>query len=268
MTLRLNLRRTLSVGALLLAACGDESTADNAGSGASDLEVAMSALENPIISCQIQAGECVQKASDLAALQACQSGIGECLKAASDRVQKVADGVGACREQERKCARTKGAQPASCVSDFDKCVQALVPAPTPGFPGLPDRDGGVPSFPGSGDGGLPSFPTLPHDDGGLSLPTPPSFPLPEAGLPNFPPTFPGLGDGGRPGLPSFPGLPGRGDGGLSGLPPLGGGLPQLPGNECLDGLHACAENPGADLFDCAGEARKCLRSAATPFQLP
>jgi hypothetical protein len=252
MALRMNLRSALPCGLLLLAACGEERTSENDEMSASDLEVAMSALENPIISCQIQAGECVQKAADIAALQACQSGVGDCLKAASDRVQKVADGVGTCREEERKCLRGAGAQGGSCLDSFGKCVEALVPASDAGSTGLP-------TFPRA-DAGLPSFPGNNKPDAGSSA---------DAGAPVAPPppAFPGLGDGGLSGLPTSPAFPGFGDGGLPGFP--GGGRPQLPGNECLEGLRTCAAKPDAKLFACAAETRECLAAAAfSPLSFP
>lgn len=255
----MNLPCALCTAALLLAACGDESASDNGQASERELEVAMSALENPIISCQLQAGECVQKASDLAALQACQAGIGDCLRAAGERIQKIADGVSACRDQERMCVRKKGA---SCFGDFQQCVQSLGAAGDGGAPSAPPVDAGVPADAAADDGGTstPSSDaaTPPSDDGGSS--TPPSTP-PDAGFSGFPSPFPGFGDGGRSGLPSFPGLPGGGG--------SFGGSAQLPGGDCLMGLRECAAKPGADLFDCADNARECLRGGArSPLPFP
>jgi hypothetical protein len=85
-----------------------------------------------------------------------------------------------------------------------------------------------------------------------------------------PPGAPGRGDGGRPSLPTTP-FPGLGDGGLPAFPGGGGlgNLPQLPGNDCLEGLRSCTAKPGALLFECAADARKCLNGAVVPpFQLP
>ena len=48
MALRMNLRFALPCGLLLLAACGEERSSESDEMSASDLEVAMSALENPI----------------------------------------------------------------------------------------------------------------------------------------------------------------------------------------------------------------------------
>jgi hypothetical protein len=247
-----HLRAALPCGLLLLAACGEERSSDSDVMSASDLEVAMSALENPIISCQIQAGECVQKAADVSGLQACQSGVGDCLKAAGERVQTVADGVGACRDEERKCLRGGSAQGGSCVDSFGKCVDALVAASDAGSPS------GLPTFPRA-DAGLPSFPGNNGADAGSSD---------DAGVPVVaPPAFPGRGDGGLSGLPTPPTFPGFGDGGLPGFP--GGGRPQLPGNDCLEGLRACAQKPDAKLFACAAETRECLAAAAfSPLAFP
>jgi hypothetical protein len=258
MARRFNLQCALCTSALALTACGEVNHADNSASSAGDLEVAMNALENPIISCQLQAGECVQKASDLMALQACQAGIGDCLRAAGERIQKIADGLTSCREEERKCVGTKGG---SCFAEFQKCVQSLAPEGDAGTPSTPSGDAGVALDAGSSvaDAGSPPPPS--EDGGDATAPTPPTV---DAGRPGFP-SFPGLGDGGRPGLPSFPGLLG---GGASGQPAFGG-AGQLPGADCLTGLRECAAKPGADLFDCASEARECLRSAApSPFPLP
>lgn len=253
--------RGAACAALLLAACGEHSTNEQREMSASDLEVAMSALENPIISCQIQAGECVQNATELSALQACRMGIGDCLRAAGERVQKVAAGVGACREEQRKCLLGGGAQNGSCFDGFQACVEALASASgdagAAGVPGQPDAgmssDAGVASSPGSDDGGLgvpvpprPNFPTSPTSDGGA-------------------PSFPGLGEAGLPGSPPFPGL---GDAGLSGFPQLPG-FPRLPGSECREGLRACLDKPDSDLIECAGEARECLIGAAvSPLPFP
>jgi hypothetical protein len=256
-----HLRAALPCGLLLLAACGEERSSESDVTSASDLEVAMSALENPIISCQIQAGECVQKAADVTALQACQSGVGDCLKAASERVQTVADGVGACRDEERKCLRGAGAQGGSCVDGFGKCVEALAATSdagsASGFPTFPRADAGLPSFPGNNG---PGFPPLPGRDAGSAD---------DAGVPVVSPlpTFPGRGDGGLSGLPTPPTFPGFGDGGLPGFP--GGGRPQLPGNDCLEGLRACAAKPDAKLFECTAETRECLAAAAfSPLAFP
>ncbi len=247
MASRFSVCSALSCGALLLAACGDESPADNLGGGESELALAMSALQNPILSCQIQAGECVFKATDLASLQACHAGIGDCLKAAGKQVHKIADGVLACSADRGKCLRGSGS---GCFGEFEKCVQDLVPTGPSGWPGgSAHSEAGVPL---AGDAGLIGVPVA--QDGGISGP-------PDAGA--GPTLISGLGDGGL----NVPPLPGLGDGGMVRLPPSS---PQLPGAQCLDGLSECARKPGTSLLDCAIETRRCLESAVPfpPFQLP
>jgi hypothetical protein len=243
--------------ALLMAACGSESS-ETPEPSAEDLELAMSALENPIRVCQEQALECGGKATDLAGAQACQETARKCLQGAGDSVVKLAESIAQCRDEQRACLRKEGLSGVeSCSTAFRACVEGASPTTgDAGVPSVPQPDASAPTLPTLPDAGLPTWPTLPGDAG---LPTWPTRPD-DAGLPTRP-GFPGGSDAGR---PSFPGLPGGGDGGISlpgggGFPGAGGGgLPGLPGRDCLDELRKCAAAPGASLIDCAGKARKCL----------